>query len=357
MTIAPDPPSPPRSGRGLEAAARVSGRLLVIAVAIAVLLWILARLKIIVVPVAVSVFLASLLTPPAQWLLRRGWPRAAATTAVTLGSVAVLGGVAFALGPSTASGATKLGGELDGAQARVQTFLQDNFGVGDQQLAHAVDLVQEQFRSGSALSGSVVSGAVLAGEFVAGLILTIVLTIYLVHDGAGLARWLGRFLPPSQQAWARRTGLTAWTVLGRYARGLALVGLVDALLLGLVLVVLGVPLVLTLMLITFIGAFLPIVGAFVSGLLAAAVALVDGGPAKALVVVAAAVVIQQLEGHVVAPQIYGRALALHPVIVIAAIAVGSITAGIIGAFLAVPVAAVLAGVLPTHEIGTPTGDP
>jgi predicted PurR-regulated permease PerM len=136
----------------------------------------------------------------------------------------------------------------------------------------------------------------------------------------------------------------AWTTLNRYVKGLALVGLVDATAIAIGLLILDVPLVAPLSILVFLGAFLPVVGAFASGLFAVAVAGVNGGLTQALIVLAIVVAVQQLEGDVILPLIFGRAMQLHPLVILLAIAVGGVAFGIVGAFLSVPVAAVVVAV-------------
>jgi predicted PurR-regulated permease PerM len=128
-------------------------------------------------------------------------------------------------------------------------------------------------------------------------------------------------------------------------RGIALVGLVDALLIGLALVIVGVPLVVPLMLLTFFGAFLPLIGAFLAGLAAVLIALVDGGLVAALLILGAVVLVQQVEGHLLYPLLMGRTVHLHPAVIIISLGIGGVVAGIIGVFLAVPVAGSISVVL------------
>ncbi len=129
---------------------------------------------------------------------------------------------------------------------------------------------------------------------------------------------------------------------------MAATGFVDAFFIGIALFFIGVPLILPLVVLTFFGAFFPVVGATLAGLLAAAVALVNGGPTDALLVILVVLLVQQLEGHVLQPLLVGRAVALHPVVIIVALGIGAVVAGILGAFVAVPIAAVISAVW--HEI-------
>ena len=136
----------------------------------------------------------------------------------------------------------------------------------------------------------------------------------------------------------------AWTALSGYVRGTATIALIDALGIGLALLILGVPLVIPLTLLVFLGGFLPVIGASIAGLIAVLVALADGGVVTALLVLGAVVAVQQLEGHILQPVIMRRAVSLHPIVILVALATGSAMLGIVGAFLSVPAAAVLSAV-------------
>ena len=333
----------------LDRAAAAAARLLVIGLAIAALLWVLAQILVMVVPVIMAVFLTALLMPVTRWLRDRGLNRALSTTAVWLLAIGVLALAVRLLGPQVGDGFSELAGSLDRAVRDVEDFLRDRLGLTGGLSEYVGRLGDVSGEQRDRLIQGAFAGAVVAGEVLAGLVLTVVLAVYFVYDGDRLVRGGLRFVPVEKRAWLREALDASWRVLGLYARGLALVGLVDAVLLAIVLLVLRVPLVVPLALLTFVGAFLPFVGAFLSGMLAALVALVAKGPVTALVVVVAAVLIQQLEGHVVAPQIYGRTLRLHPVVVILAIGVGAVTVGIVGAFLAVPVVAVVSVLLPRYD--------
>ena len=168
-----------------------------------------------------------------------------------------------------------------------------------------------------------------------------VLVFFFIRDGAQIWGWVVDLFPSRVRPDAHAVGRRSWSALSGYVRGMALVALVDAVLIGLALAIIGVPLVVPLMALTFFGAFVPLVGAFVAGLVAALVALVSRGLVAALLVTGAIVVIQQLEGDLIYPQVVGRSVNLHPVAVLLAVAAGAVLGGIAGAVLAVPAAAVL----------------
>jgi predicted PurR-regulated permease PerM len=186
---------------------------------------------------------------------------------------------------------------------------------------------------------------VLLGEVLTGLIVVVLLTFFFLKDGPGIWSWLVGLFAADHRRGADELGSRVFATLSGYVRGIAFVGLVDAILIGIALVVIGVPLVVPLMILTFLGAFLPLVGAFLAGLAAVLIALVFNGFVAALLVLAAIVVVQQLEGHVLYPILMSKTVHLHPAVIVLALAIGGIVAGIIGVFLAVPVAGVVSTVL------------
>jgi predicted PurR-regulated permease PerM len=171
-----------------------------------------------------------------------------------------------------------------------------------------------------------------------------VLTFFFVKDGGRITAWALDLVSESRANDARAIGRRAWEVLSGYIRGTAINGLVNATVLALGLWILGVPLVIPIALLTFVGSFVPLVGAIVSGALAAGVAIASRGVAAALIVVGLTVVIHHLEGYLVGPFVLGRAVRLHPVAVLLVLSVGTVLGGVVGAFLAVPTASVLLAV-------------
>lgn len=329
-------------GDRLARAAATAGRLLVLSVAIAVALWAVWQLKVVAIPVVIAVFITTLLEPPARWLRNHHVPRSLATLIVVIGALVVAGGVVFLLVEPTVAGFTQLQQNIGSALAQLQQTAA-KFGLTNQNLQSLLDQARQ-----SLSSETVIQGASTAGEVVIGFVVAIVLAIYFTHDGDRMVRNGLKFVPR-----ARRTGLSetleiCWHVIGKYVRGVAIVGLADSLPIAIVLLVLGVPLVVPLAVITFAGAFLPVVGAFLAGAVAVLVTLVTKDLLSAVIVLAAFVLVQQLESHILAPQVYGRSLELHPVVILLAITTGSVIAGIMGAFLAAPVAAVIGAVLRRH---------
>jgi predicted PurR-regulated permease PerM len=336
-----------------------SWRLLVVLGAAGLVLYLLILLKVIVVPVIVALFGASLLVPLVGWLEGRGWPHLTAVLAVFVGAVLVVAAIVAGFIPLIGNELVTLRQRADEGVGQVQEFIASRpFGLSEADLNRYLDQARERFTENSAgLTRGAVQGATLVGEVLTGLILCLFLTFFFVKDAERFTRWILDFAGPGRAPHLREIGRRSATAVNAYLRGQATVGLVDAVFIGIGLAIVGVPLVVPLAFLTFVAAFLPLVGAFVAGALAALVALVTKGFTAALIVVAITVVVQQLEGHLLAPLLLGRAVALHPVVIILALAAGAILGGIIGAFLAVPIAAVVTAVGTYLRGDEPIGEP
>jgi predicted PurR-regulated permease PerM len=189
--------------------------------------------------------------------------------------------------------------------------------------------------------GALISGAAVAGELALGLVLGLIVSFFALKDGDEFLDWARRRLPEDRHELASRIASRSWRTLGGYLRGAALLGLVEGFAIGLALKLVGAELAIPMALVTFLAAFVPVVGAIVAGVLAILVALATAGGVAAAVVAAVALVVQQLDNDVLAPVVYGRALALHPVVVLLAILAGGSAFGLVGSFFAVPVVAVV----------------
>ncbi|MGI5269746.1 AI-2E family transporter [Nonomuraea sp. CA-218870] len=308
----------------------------------AVVLYCLSHVGTVVLSIILGLFVAALLAPPAHWLIRRGLGRSLATTITFVGGLLLASGLFALLVPPTVSGLAEL-------RASVGTILQQlhalasQFGLDFQDLLAQGKAWAEQRQQ--QLATGAVAGVRTATEIVVGAVLAVILGVYFVHGGDRLYHWLTGLFPPRARVRLRVAGPIAFGVIGRYIRGVALVGAVDAFFIGMALWILGVPIAVPLAVLTWVGAFLPIVGAFTAGLLAAVVAFVSKGWLIALIVVGVTVLVQQIEGHVLAPQIYGKALDLPGPVILISIALGSLIFGIAGAFLASPVASVIVALL------------
>jgi predicted PurR-regulated permease PerM len=317
---------------------RVVGWVAVIAVA----LFCLYHVWTVAISLVIGVFITALLLPPAHWLRSRGLNRATATAIVFTAGLLLAAALIALLVPPTVNSLAELRSSVGKVLDDLHN-LTTRFGLDDQQLvAQARDYLAGQGRQ---ITSGALAGVRTVGEIVVGAVLAVILSIYFVHGGDRLFRWLVDLAPVAARARISEAGHLIYSVIGRYIRGIAIVGAVDGFFIGIALWILGVPIALPLAVLTFVGAFLPVVGAFMAGLLAAVVALVSKGWLVALIVVAVTVAVQQIEGHVLAPQIYGKALDLPGAVILVAITVGSVVAGITGAFLAAPVASVIVALL------------
>ena len=295
----------------------------------------------VVVPLVLALFPAAALLPAVEWLVRRRVPRAVAALLVVLGVLAVLVGVIAGLVPLVADQVPAVADAVSRAAGQLeQTLRRLPFDVGVSSLRELATRVAGG-GAGGMLGGtlSVTAGVV---EFLAGTLLLLVALFCYLQDGPRMARSALGLLQERTRELVREIGCRAWVTLGGYFRGLLLVAAVDAVFIGAGLLLLGVPLALPLAALVFLGALFPVVGAVLATLLAALVALADGGFGLALAVLALAVAVEQLEGNVIYPLLMSRAVRPPPFLVLVAVAIGATALGVLGAFLAVPVAACLA---------------
>lgn len=330
----------------LHTLADVSWRVLVVAAAGLALVLLLVELRLVVLPVVAALLLATLLEPAARWLEQRRFPRLLAVWTVFLGFLGGLAGFGVLIVPAVADEFSGLGETISEGIDDVQRWLVDGpVGLQPEQIERYRRQAGQQLSDlVRASSGTIASGALVLVEGVAGLFLALVICFFFVKDGRLMQRWALSRLPARHHDTVRAAATRAWTALGAFLRGAALIGVVEALSIGLALFLVGARLVVPVMVITFLAAFFPIVGAVVAGVIAVLVALVTGGPGAALVVGIVALVVQQVDNDLLAPLIYGRLIRLHPVVVLLALTAGGSLAGIAGAFLAVPVTAVAVAV-------------
>jgi len=327
----------------LEFAAAYSRRLLLVAAAAVVFGYVVVQLSGVVLPVLVAGLVTALLYPPAAWLRRRGWPRILATVAVMAAALALVVGLLSFVGPAAASQFDEL---VDGARsglAQVTALLTEGpLGISEAEIQERVGAAIDQVRQNlGGLAGRVVSGALIAVNLFAGLLLVLFLVFFMVKDGDRIAEWFLHLPRAEWRADARELGRRACEVIVVYMRGVVTVAVIDAVLIGAGLLAIGVPLVLPLAIVTFMGAFFPLIGAIASGALAVLVALVTNGFVDAALVLGLVVVVQQLEGNVLYPLLVGRSLSLHPLAILLALSAGTVLAGVVGALFAVPIAAVI----------------
>lgn len=326
--------------RLLEVGSAWGWRFLVVVAALLTTGWLLVQLRVVLIPVFVALILAALLQPAVD-LLDRWMPRLLAVWVVLLAVVAGLTLLIYVLQAPVRDAIDELSNSWDSARAEIEDWLRTGpLGLDQSQVDSLVDRVNtagRQFRNGLFSSGS--GSARMAAEVAGGFFLTIVLTFFFTKDGSSMWQWAVDRIHPRRRTVLDRGGVAAFGALQGWIRGVAITGAVDGLLIGIALFVLGVDAALPLAVITFFAAFFPIVGATLAGALAAAVALATQGPQTALIVAVVVLVVQQVEGDVLLPIVMYRQVALHPVVVLLALAVGSAIGGILGAIVSVPLTA------------------
>jgi predicted PurR-regulated permease PerM len=329
--------------RGLAVASAVMLRLVIVVGGVVLVALGAARLMMVVLPVIISVLLTTLLAPAFTWLRSRRWRPAAAAALPTLMAVLVFFGLWALIIPGVLSQSDDLFTNLqDGSRQAVSVLEPLGVGRGDVDKAIGEGLKSVQ---GSAVANEVLTGAVLLTQWAAAVVLIVALTFFFLKDGERIWGWVVELFHEDRQPMLREVGARSWSALSAYVQGIFLVATIDAVLIGAALLIIGVPVAVPLIVLTFIAAFFPVVGAVVAGAAAVLVALVANGLGAALAILAVIVVVQQLEGNVFYPVVVGRRLELHPVGILLALTAGAVLAGVVGAFLAVPIAAVSAAVL------------
>jgi predicted PurR-regulated permease PerM len=325
----------------LHTSARISLQLLLILLMTGVALWLLGLMWSVVWPLVVALLLTTLTWPLARFLRRRGWPPALAASVVTLLFLLVAAGTVVLIAVPVASQSGDLvTGVVNGIQQVREWAAGPPLNIGDDQVTQAFDaaIARLQNSVGSIITvtlsgvGTVVDGVVTT-------VLALFLMFFFLKDGPRFLPWLTRQLPGRLAADVPVVAARGWDTLGAFVRSQAFVGLLDALFIGLGLWIVGVPLVLPLAVLTFVSAFVPIVGALFAGFVAVLIALVSNGLTDALIVLAIIVAVQQLEGNVFQPILQSRGLGLHAAVILLAVTLGGSLAGIVGSLLAVPVAA------------------
>jgi predicted PurR-regulated permease PerM len=330
--------------RGLRIAAAWAWRMLVLALAAAVLLWLIGRLKDVLIPLSIALLLSALLAPSVGWLRRRvRLPASLAVAAVLISGIAVVGGVLTLVITQFVNSFPDLAKKATDGIRTIQDQLRNGpFHLTNSQLNGLADAAQNWINTHrDLLTTGALSTATTAVDVLFSSLLVLFTTFFFLRDGRRIWGFLIRLMPGGARAPLGAAGEAGWSTLVSYVRATVLVAFIDAVGIGLALVLLRVQLAFPLAALVFLGAFIPIVGATVSGAVAVLVALVTDGWVSALVVLAAVIAVQQLEGHILQPLIMGRAVAIHPLAVVVAIATGLILAGIMGALVAVPLVAVL----------------
>jgi predicted PurR-regulated permease PerM len=325
---------------GLRLAAAWSWRLIVVLVGLYALIYFAATIAVVVVPVIVALLLSALLQPGAAGLVKRGWPRALAALTMLIVGLGVVAGIITLVVERFTAGFSDLAQQVSEGIGQVQGFIVRTFPITQGQLEDAVARLQDTLVTNQAtLTSGAITTAATVGEVFTGIALALFTLFFFLKDGRSIWLWVVGLMPRDSRAYMDEAARRAWRTLISYVRATVAVALVDALGIGIGLAILGVPLVIPLAALVFLGAFIPIIGSFLAGSVAVLVALVSEGPITALIALAVVLLVMQLEGHVLQPLLLGRAVRVHPLAVVLAIAAGLLVGGIFGALIAVPTVA------------------
>jgi predicted PurR-regulated permease PerM len=330
-----------------DLAAAWAWRFIVIAVALLMILWTIKFFIVVVFPVVIALFIAALTAPLVTLMERARVPRKLAAFLVVIGGLAVVALLLTFVGQQVASSIDDLSGKVSDGLGEIRDWLQNGpLNASDSQIDTWIEDSQNYVQTqGKELSSHATELGTALGHIVAGFFIILFSTYFFLADGALIWAWVVRIFPRAARSRADSSGRVAWRSLTQFVRATVLVAGTDAIGIMIVALILHVPLVSAIGVLVFLGAFIPLVGAFMSGTVAVLVALVAQGPLVALLMLGGVVLVQQIEAHVLQPFLMGRFVSVHPLGVILAIALGAIVAGIVGALVAVPLAAALNAVV------------
>jgi len=325
---------------GVDLAAAWAWRFLVMVAAGYVILWTLNRFQVVVLPLVVALFISALVIPVVH-VLSRVMPRG---LSALLTLVSVIGVIALMITFATrqvVDGAPGLSKQVVQGLDEIRHWLQEGpLQASDQQIDDAIDRAQEAVTASSAeMVRRVTEVGATVADIVAGVFIALFATFFFMADGKRIWAWVVRLFPRAARPRADASGRVAWLSLTQFVRATVLVAIVDAIGIMIVAAILDVPFVMAIGFLVFLGSFVPLVGATISGSVAVLVALVDQGPWAGLLMLAGVIGVQQIEAHILQPFLMGRMVSVHPLGVILAVAIGVLTAGIAGALVAVPLAA------------------
>jgi predicted PurR-regulated permease PerM len=329
--------------RVMRVGAAISWRIVAIALALYVLGRVISTMIDLVVPLAIAMLLAALLAPAVTRLNRWGVPRSISTAVVVVAGLAMVGGLIAFVVTQFVDNLPDLRTQLSSAIAKIDHWLASGpFHMSGSQLEKWLQKAQDGVAGNQgAVASHVFDTAVAVGRLAAGVALTIFGLIFFLFDGDRIWRFLCRVVPRDHRDRVDVAGRRGFTALGHYVRATVIVASIDAISIGIGLAIMGIPLAVPLATLIFLGAFVPILGAFVTGTVAVLVALVAKSLVTALVVLGLLIAVMQIEGHILQPLLLGRAVALHPLAVVLGIGTGLTLAGIPGALLAVPLLAIM----------------
>lgn len=328
---------------GVDLAAAWAWRFLVICAAGYLIAWVLGRFSVITLPLAVALLITALASPVVRGLRSIGLPRGLAAAFVVIGGLAFVGLLLTFVGQQVATGISDLADQVVKGLDEIKVWLKDGpLNASDSQIDDFIASTQKAITDGASEGGAlsqVSEVGTAVGHVLAGFFIILFSTYFFLADGERIWAWLVRLAPRAAREHIDSSGRVAWISLTQFVKATVIVAAVDAIGIMVVAAILGVPFVLAIGVLVFLGAFVPMVGATVAGTVAILVALVDQGPITALLMLGGVILVQQIEGHVLQPFLMGRFVSLHPLGVIVAIGCGVLVAGIAGALIAVPLAA------------------
>jgi predicted PurR-regulated permease PerM len=333
--------------KGIDIAAAWSWRLLLIAGGSALGIWLLRYFSEVTIPIAVAVLLTALSAGAVNWLSRHRVPRLLATFIVVIAIFAVLFGLLTLVGQQLASQLDDLKASVVAGISEMQEWARTGpLGLSDAQLQTWIDQGKAAISaSDTSIVDRVTEVGSKIGHLIAGFFIALFATFFFLYEGDRIWSWIVVLFPHASRDRVNSSGHTAWGSLTAFVRATVVVALADALGVMLAAWILGVPLTFAIGVLVFLGAFIPIIGALIAGSVAVLVALVAQGWWVALFMLIGVVIVQQTESHVLQPFLMGKLVRLHPLAIIIAIAAGVVVAGIVGALIAVPLAACLNGVV------------
>ncbi|HLS79302.1 MAG TPA: AI-2E family transporter [Nocardia sp.] len=324
-------------------AAEWSWRLLVILAAVIAVAMLVARLSTVLIPMAIALLAAALLVPLVDWMQRVGVPRSIGVVVALIGSLGLVAGTMTFVVEQFVAGVPQLSDEITASIQKSQDWLINGPPhLSEEQIRSAGDTLVKTIESNqdSVTSGALTT-ATMIGHLLTGAFLTLFILVFFLYGGGQIWEFVTRLVPTEHRERVRMAGELGFGTLVGFVRATVVVAAVDAIGIGAGLLILGVPMALPLASLVFISAFIPIIGAFFAGFVAVFIALVTKGLVTALIVLGIIIAVMQLESHVLQPLLLGRAVSVHPLAVVVAIAAGLVLGGIAGALLAVPFVAVM----------------
>ena len=337
------------SGRGLRVMANLALRFLLVVAALYVLLLILNAISLVTITVVVALLVSALLQPAVAWLVGRGVPRPVAAIGVFVVGIVTIGVAVWFAISQVASNATLIADQLSNALTAIQDWLVHGpLHLSSQQVDQIGTQLQQALTTnrGSIISGVFATASSAVGVISGGVLCLFAIFFMLLDDGQ-IWRWVVSLFPDREEPRVVHAGQVAWTTLSAYMRSCVVLAFINSLTMVIVMLVAGMPLVVPLGVLLFLGSLIPLVGMIVAGSVVVLVALVTKSVAVAIVMAVALVLTVQLEGNLLNPWIMGKAVSIHPLAILLAVTGGTILGGVFGAFIAVPFVAVLNNVRTT----------